>query len=442
MSDRPSPSDSFSSRAFLERAADPTFLLNARRRLRYANPAFEKLVKLSLADLYNLPCIRDRRVEPLGQTLAPPPEVMEGKVAVIRRPVPPSRLGPPWWDIAYMPLRSGDNQLWGIIGRVSVVAGDPGQRTRALPDGILQLRKRLFQRYSFSCLEGEASATHRLVEQVRLACQLPVPISLIGEPGSGKLLVARVIHHQGPTGDRGFVAVDCESLPAEAIETILFGELGLRSPRTGTVFLRRAASLPRELQDRVVEWWHTKAADAARIVAGWSKLPQSSFESGEVLREFADLFGLFLVHVPPLRERLDDLPRLAETWLHAKGKSLSAAASHVLRQYPWPGNLRELKSVLWEAADRCAEPVIDADQLPDFIRSAPSVVDRPAVDRQFPLKQTLHEIQRRLILFALRRARGRKAEAARLLDISRSELWRRMRELSLSDGDWQEEAND
>src|SRR5690349_11060265 len=117
MAKRPPSPEPFSHRALFDRACDPVFVLNQRRRLRYANTAFEELVKQSLDELYNLPCVRDRRAPPLGQGLAPPPEVLAGLPAVARRPPPPARVGPPWWDIAYFPLR-GENGLLAIVGRI------------------------------------------------------------------------------------------------------------------------------------------------------------------------------------------------------------------------------------------------------------------------------------------------------------------------------------
>jgi DNA-binding NtrC family response regulator len=437
MAESSSPSESFSSRAFFERAADPTFLLNSRRRLRYANPAFERLVRQPLADIYNLPCVRDRRVEPLGQTLAPPPEVLQGSVAIIRRPTPPARVGPPWWDIAYFPLRSADGKLWGILGRITVIAGEAAQKSRALPDGVLQLKRRLPQRFALGSLEGESPAARRLLEQVRLARQLTAPLSVVGEPGTGKRWLARVIHHQGPTAERGFVSVDCAGLPPECLENLLFGDVGLLTDRTGTVFLREAGMLPRDLQSRMLEWLGSHEPRKVRLIASWTA--DALTKSSQIIREFLDAFRVFLIEVPPLRDRLDDLPRLTDALLHPLGKLLSEAALQVLRGYPWPGNLRELATVLRDAAERTATNIIEPEHLPEILRATSGGVEQQIVERRFPLKETLQETQRRLILFALRRAKGRKADAARLLDISRSELWRRMRELNIDDESWHEE---
>src|ERR1051326_2710082 len=139
----------FSSRALFERCSDPVFVLNQRRRLRYANPALEKLAGRALEDLYNLHCVRDRRAEPLAQALAPPPEVMSGAPGQARRPVPPARVGPPWWDASFLPMK-GDDGLLAIVGRIAVIGATPPAKPRVLPEGLVQLRQRLTPRFAFS----------------------------------------------------------------------------------------------------------------------------------------------------------------------------------------------------------------------------------------------------------------------------------------------------
>src|SRR3954468_7938808 len=133
----PPPSETFHTRAFLQRARDPVFVLNRKRRLRFANAAWEQLTGQSLADAYDLYCTRTADT-PLARALAPPPEVMAGGQGRVRRPPPKARVGPPWWDIAYLPL-AGEGGLFGILGRIPVVATAPAAKPRPLPDGLLQL---------------------------------------------------------------------------------------------------------------------------------------------------------------------------------------------------------------------------------------------------------------------------------------------------------------
>jgi transcriptional regulator with PAS, ATPase and Fis domain len=439
MAKRPPSPEPFSHRALFDRASDPVFVLNQRRRLRYANPAFEELVKQSLDELYNLPCVRDRRAPPLGQGLAPPPEVLAGLPAVARRPPPPARVGPPWWDIAYFPLR-GENGLLAIVGRITVIGAAATVKGRAIPEGLLQLRRRLVQRYTFAALTGEAPVMARVIEQARVASRNMAPLVLVGEQGTGKFSLARAIHFQGVAAEKALQVVDCAGLPPPALELLLFGETGLASPgRVGTMLVREPATLPRDLQARLAEWLYGEHADGPRIVASCTREPADDVTAGRLLPELRLAIDIQSIRLPPLRERLEDLPRLAIAMLEAGGvgsKPLSAEVLDALTSYSWPGNLRELEQALLAAAKNAGESAIEAIHLPANLRGRPA---SPATERKtFPLKETLREMQKRLLLFALRRARGHKVEAARLLDISRSELWRRMGELGIGEDDWRQ----
>src|SRR5262249_42640250 len=238
MAKRPPAPESFSNRALFDRAADPVFVLNQRRRLRYANLAFEQLAKQSLADLYNLPCVRDRRAPPLGQALCPPPEAMAGAMALARRPAPPARVGPPWWDIAYFPLL-GENGLLAIVGRISLVGTAATPKRRAIPEGLLLLRRRLVLRHTFASLAGDSPPMARIIEQARVASRNTAPLVLVGEPGTGKFTLARAIHFQGMAAEKAMQRVDSAGLPPAALELLLFGETGLASPaRVRTMLVR------------------------------------------------------------------------------------------------------------------------------------------------------------------------------------------------------------
>jgi transcriptional regulator with PAS, ATPase and Fis domain len=440
MAKRPPSPDSFSNRALFDRASDPVFVLNQRRRLRHANPAFERLVKQPLADLYNMPCVRDRRAPPLGQGLAPPPEVMAGLPAMARRPAPPARVGPPWWDIAYFPL-AGEQGLLAIVGRIRVVGTAAVAKGRAIPEGLLQLRRRLAQRYTFAALAGDSPEMARVIEQARVARSNTAPLVLVGESGTGKFSLARAIHYQGVAAEKAMQRVDCPGLPPAALELLLFGETGLASPaRVGTMLVREPAALPRDLQARLVEWLRSEHADGPRLIASCVREPADDVTAGRLLPELRMALDIQSIRLPPLRERLPDVPRLATAMLESAGvgsKPLAAEALEALTAYSWPGNLRELEEVMLAAAKNAGEGSIEVAHLPATVRGRPSAPAGPE-RKTFPLKETLREMQRRLILFALRRARGHKVEAARLLDISRSELWRRMGELGIGEDDWRQ----
>ena len=170
-----------------------------------------------------------------------------------------------------------------------------------------------------------------------------------------------------------------------------------------------------------------------------------------MLEELAYTLGVLVLEVPPLRERLADLPALVERLLERAclGRavpvtSLSADAWAVVRGYSWPGNSRELYSVLRAACARAGGDQLRGADLPADLRRAVQREQTPPrpVDRTLPLEQLLEEAERRLIQLALQRSRGQKARAARLLEIPRPRLWRRMLKLGIADPEKESEAAD
>jgi transcriptional regulator with PAS, ATPase and Fis domain len=437
----------YNNRALFERSVEPVFILNNRRRLRYANPAWEKLVRQSLEDAYNLHCVRDRRASPLAQALSPPAEVMAGKIGQTRRAAPPARVGPPWWEISFLPLMGSDGLL-GVVGRIVVVGSSSGARSRSLPEGLVQLRQRMLSRLSFAELQCENPVSDHLIEQARFASRSMAPVVLIGEQGAGKQLLARTIHYEGVSGEKTFLSIDCEALPAAASERLLFGEGGLaNAERVGTIYLRDAAALPRDLQARLLTWLNEHRNDGPRIIAGFQSNPINEVARGSFIEDFYLALSMQVIRLLPLRERLADLSRLAGSILKrlrgfADGPvpELSPAALEALHAHSWPGNIRELRTILAEAASKVKGNLIDVAELPEFIRPRRTTdiasASRTGENHRVPLAETLKSVQKRLILFALWRARGQKAGAARILDVSRSELWRRMKELGVGDDDW------
>lgn len=425
----------FSNKALFERSRDPIFVLNRRRRLRYANSAWEQLVGQPVGELYNLHCIRDRRASPLAQALAPPPEVLAGKVGLSRRPAPPARVGPPWWDISFLPLW-GTEGLLALVGRIVVVGSTVRAKAVALPEGLVQLRQRLKLRYSLTLFESETPSVRRAEAQARVAATNLAPVLIVGESGTGKRLLARAIHYQGITADRPFVEVNCRGLPTSAAEWLLFGTAGLaNAERLGTVYLSDPAALSRELQAQLVERLH-HLGSGLRVIASLHEDPASEVKAGRMLSELWHWLDVQRMELPPLRERPDDLPRLVAALLDQLGRAhvtVSPDAMRHMADYSWPGNLRELRSLLERVAEHVE--VIQAVDLPEAMRRESRPV--AAVPRKiYPLEELTEQFRRRLVLLALRQARGHKAEAARLLDVSRTELWRRMNQLGIGEDDW------
>jgi transcriptional regulator with AAA-type ATPase domain len=443
----PADADDFRWQALFQRSTDPVFVLSRRRRVLFVNRAWEALTGVPLAQARGLPCRRQRPAAPgdppedaLAHACCPPPEVLRGTTATARRVLPASALTggvPRWWDVEFVPLREGD-AVCGVLGRVTPLppAADPD--SAALPEQLVALRRRAVGRYGMEWLASEVPAMRRLAEQVRLAAAVPTPALLVGEGGSGKETVARLIHCQSERRERAFVALDCARLPAAAVAELLFAPQTEAHRRAmGTLYCREPQRLPAELQRDLVT---LSAADGApRLLAGVRN--PSRQETQRLLPELWCALSVFVLRVPPLRERRADLGQLVERFLlraaPAEGAAaeLTPAAWELLRAYPWPGNLSELYAALVSARAAAGAGPIDAGHLPGALRLSQRLADEPAreLDQPLPLDRLLEEAERRLIQLALRRAKGKKRHAAELLGVPRPRLWRRMIALGLAE---------
>lgn len=410
---RPRGGGSFGWRAFFQQSATPVFVLGKAKRLRYANPAWEKLTGSKLADALGLVCTAKRTATPLQAALAPTPEALAGRADRARRAAPPNRSGPPWWDITFAPLRGDDGALYGVVGFVTVVGEPVPAAARRVPASVAALRTDHAHHFGAELLAGDSLGSARLVAQARLAGELAAPVWIVGEPGSGKETVARVVHTLSAQRDRAFVALDCAGLQPYLIESLLFGHGGLGdSDRVGTVYLKEPAALPRDLQQKLADHF---TDGSTRLVCGSHRTAQEAVAAGALVPVYQTALSAFEVRVPPLRERIDDLPRLAARLVPER--TIDPAALVVLRACAWPGNVRELADVLTGAAG--TGPIL-RDHLPLELRlksETPRTKPKP-----LDLRAVLDAVEKRLIQLALRRADGHQGRAADLLGIYRATL--------------------
>jgi transcriptional regulator with PAS, ATPase and Fis domain len=443
----PADADDFRWQGFFQRSTDPLFLLNRQRRLLFVNRAWETLAGLSAAQARGLICRKHQPAGPndsledvLSHVLCPPLEVVRGAAAAARRlvPAPASRTtAPRWWDVEFLPLRAGDT-LRGILGRIKPVPVETPAEAAPLPEKIVALRQRAAARYGIDWLSSDVPAMRRLAEQVRLAASLHTPALIVGEPGSGKESVARVLHLHSGLREKAFIALDCARLPFAAVaEVLLTTQATAHRQVAGTVYLHEPRRLPRDLQQGLVHL--LTAADAPRLLAGCCTDPDEDVRAGRLLPELWCALSVLVLRVPPLRERRADLPLLVKRILLRAAPvvdnpvtELTPAAWDVLRGHTWPGNLRELVNVL-SVACIAAKGRIDAADLPASLRLTQRLATTSGnpVERPLPLDKLLEQTERRLIQLALQRARGNKRRAAELLDISRPRLTRRMEVLGL-----------
>jgi DNA-binding NtrC family response regulator len=407
------------------------FVLTKNRRLQYANPAWEKLTGTKLDDALGMVCSARRHSSALAAALAPTPEALAGRPDTARRPAPPNRTGPPWWDVSFAPL-AGDGDLLGVVGFITVIGEPVPAAARKIPAAVMAIRDRHASTFTFDLLAGTSPTAERFVAQARLAAQTTAPVWVVGEPGSGKETTARVIHHAGAQRERMFVGVDCAGLQPYLIESLLAGHGGLAgSDRVGTVYLKDPAALPRDLQQHLAELFADAKPNAPRLVCGSAHTAAEDARDRGLIPDFHAGLSVLEIRVPPLRERADDIARTATRLLEKATAGIDPSVFEVASAYPWPGNLRELRDVLAGAVATAGTGRVTRDHLPWDLRVRAGLDGPPPASPPLKLDAILEAVEKRLLRLALRKAGGNATRAAELLGVWRARLLRRVQALGL-----------
>jgi PAS domain S-box-containing protein len=442
--------------ALLQQAGEPIFGLDGRRRLFFVNRAWEELTGLAAESV-------------LGRECPPPGADPDGDLAAALSPFyPPAEasrghaVGGPtlivhasgerrWRRVEYWPMKDERGRVLGLIGLVlerDAISQAPDSESRRLRAELEEIRERLRERYGCEALIGAGPAHRRLLDQLAAAAATRVPVLIVGEPGTGRRLAARTIHQIGPRSQSPLIVFDCAALPPEVLERELFrGPPGagaaqeaarLALPDATTLLLFDVEALARDLQMRLV-----KALDGSfRLIATGATDPEVARREDRLRPDLYYALSTLVVRLSPLRERLDELPILAQHLLERINEraarrlvGFDPAALEVLAAYDWPGNIRELARVIEAAHLVAAEDVIAPGDLPATIRGHLGSAYTPPTlpSTVLPLDQMLTQVERRLIEQALVAARRNKSRAAEILDISRPRLYRRMKELNIPD---------
>lgn len=435
--------------AFFRRAVEPVFLLNRRRRILFVNRAWEALTGLSAVQARGLRCVR-RALLPqdpwdlvVRAVCCPPPEVLEGRPSRARRLVPGVNSASRWWDVEFFPLHEREGLLC-ILGKIIPVPRNEAVPCPPLPEKLVALRERTAQRYRMDQLASNVPAFQRVRDQVYLAGQTRVPVLISGEPGTGKHWIARTIHHQGSMREGTFAALDCARLPPALLSAVLFPENGIGSQRApGTMYLREPSRLSRDLQLQLcASIQESREGGGARILAGCTTDIREEVRTGRLAEDLCCALSTLVIAVPPLRERQADLPPLVQrlmerihSGMEQPVPQLTQETWDLLHAYSWPGNVRELYAALWSACRRASGGRVEPSHLPAKLRLAVHFeqTPQPEPDRPLRLDLILEEAERRLIISALRRARGNRSRAAELLSIWRPRLLRRMEALGITE---------
>lgn len=315
---------------------------------------------------------------------------------------------------------------------------------------------------NFGELIGASEALRRVLHQAEQVAPINTTVLILGETGTGKELLAHAIHNLSPRHDRALVKLNCAALPAQLIESELFGHekgafTGASTQRIGrfeladggTIFLDEVGELPLELQVkllRVLEESQFEALGSSktvrvdvRVIAATNRNLEEAVHRGNFRADLYYRLNIFPITLPPLRERMEDVPMLAahilkQLWikLGKKVETIPRSTMSAFMEYSWPGNIRELRNVIERAA------IISQDSklhLVDSLESPSIEFEAPA---QFPATvavETLEESEYNLIVRTLKRVHWRlegQGGAAELLNVNPSTLRSRMKKLGIS----------
>ncbi len=322
---------------------------------------------------------------------------------------------------------------------------------------ISSLQREMGIEKGFQGILGKSAIMLRLFDLVASAAESEAPVLIAGESGTGKEMVARAIHQLSPRAAHPFISVNCAALNDALLESELFGHVkgaftGADRNRTGrfeaaqggSIFLDEVGDLPPSTQVKLLRVLQEKTVERvgeqkpvsidARIVTATNKNLKSLMAAGSFREDLYYRIGVIPIHLPPLRERREDIPLLAKAYIDRialrSGKEIAGIgnkALEILMRHDWPGNVRELINALEYAFVLCRKGPIQPDHLPPDLLHADGARKEPET-----VSRTRNaETEKREIRDALAKTGGRKEEAAALLGISRVTLWKRLKKYGI-----------
>jgi DNA-binding NtrC family response regulator len=329
----------------------------------------------------------------------------------------------------------------------------------------IQYRKEIKSQYAFENIIGQSVQMLEIFELVRNVADSDSTILIYGESGTGKELVAKAIHYQSPRGEKPFVPINCAAIPSELLESELFGyekgaftgahrtKIGrFEYANAGTLFLDEIGEMSPHLQAKLLRVLQDKTIERlggvrpipvdVRIVAATNQDLEKAMEEGKFREDLYYRLSVIPIHIPPLRERKEDIPLLVDHFLakfnrekKREVEGISPEAMELLMQYPWPGNVRELENLIERLVVLKRRGIIRPEDLPDKFRgvSVKQYIDRFVLPEDgIDFTNAVQQFERELILQALRKTKGVKKEAAKLLHMKRTTLIQKMKRKRIS----------
>lgn len=450
----------------LEAVAQPVYVVNDERRLVFCNQACCDWTGLPGQALLGQECRYQSSLEatgpgPIAAALCPPPEAFHGRRmhGDIVLPAGPAAETKPavQRSVEFIPLGEGAAAA-GVLAIVAAIDTtvaaeetiDSVRATSADWHSRLQLhRRRLKLHYHVDRLWGHSPAMRQVRAQVRMAAGAAGNVVVFGPAGGGREHVARAIHYGAePAGPLAPLA--CPLLDSELLQATLRGLIKARAAEAGppaALLLSDADQLPPDVQAELAEKLSGSAA-ALRVFSTAREPLADAAARGEFRHDLACLLSTLSIRLPPLVERIEDLP-LAAQWFVEQANSrgakqvsgFSPESLDRLAGYHWPGDLDELEALVAEVHARCEGDEILPSDLPPRVAWAAEAAARPRkLEETIVLEEFLAKIERELFERALAQARGNKTKAAQLLGMNRPRFYRRLVQLGFEIAD--DEASD
>ncbi|MEJ5300166.1 MAG: sigma-54 dependent transcriptional regulator [Thermodesulforhabdaceae bacterium] len=323
---------------------------------------------------------------------------------------------------------------------------------------VRKLREEIAGVGSMPLFIGKSPSVERLIKMIEQIAPADCNVLIQGETGTGKEVVARMIHHLSPRKDKRFVAINCGAFTEELLSSELFGhekgaftgahttKKGLMEIASGgTLFLDEVAEMPPSMQVRLLRVIQEKVIIRVggveeipidvRIIAATNKNLKKEVELGHFRQDLYYRLNVITLQVPPLRERRDDIPLLCHYFIDKFAKAqkktiteISEDVMNILMEYEFPGNVRELENMIERAVTLATGNRIEVEHLPIDLQQRLFHIKRPQKNELL----TLDEHEREYIRWVLMKTRGNKSKAAEILGIDRVSLWRKMKKYNIS----------
>jgi two-component system response regulator AtoC len=321
------------------------------------------------------------------------------------------------------------------------------ERERLKKENVI-LRKEVEEKYSFDNMIGKSPQILNIFELIKKVSGFKSSVLITGESGTGKELVARAIHYNSPRSNKRFLAINCGAIPETLLESELFGHkkgsfTGATHDRKGffeeadegTLFLDEIGDIPPNLQVnllRVLQEGEIRRIGEespvyvdVRVIAATAKDLLHEVEKGTFREDLFYRLNVLPVHIPPLRERKEDIPLLVEHFIEKYNKNhglnikgITPQALKILINYNWPGNIRELENIIERSMVLTDKTTIDVDDIPESIAAYQREDIYHIPEDDFSIKKHNRFMEKKLIRKALKKTHGNKSRAAKLLEIS------------------------